>query len=132
MAHFAELDENNIVLNVVVVNNEDILDGNGDESEAVGIAFLQNLFGQDKKYKQTSYNANFRKNYAGIGFEYKTEGDAFVFQPFPSWVYNSSTVEYEPPIPKPDGYYEWREDVYNADLSDPKTQGWVDVSEYFV
>ena len=132
MAHFAELDENNIVVNVLVVNNEDTLDGNGDESEAIGIAFLQNLFGQDKKYKQTSYNANFRKNYAGIGYEYKASEDAFVFKPFPSWVYNSSTVEYDPPIPRPDGNYEWREDVYNADASDPKTQGWVDVTEYIV
>jgi len=132
MAHFAELDENNIVVNVLVVNNEDILDSDGKESETVGIAFLHNLLGDDKTWVQTSYNANFRKNYAGIGYEYKAAEDAFVFKPFPSWVYNSSTVEYEPPITRPDGNYEWREDVYNADTSDPKTQGWVDVSEYLV
>lgn len=132
MAHFAELDENNMVINVLVVNNEDILDSDNNESEAVGIAFLQNLFGADKNYKQTSYNRNMRKNYAGIGYEYKATEDAFVCKPFPSWTYNSTTVEYDPPIARPSGNYEWREDVYNDDASDPKTQGWIDVSEYLV
>jgi len=132
MAHFAELDENNIVVNVLVVNNSDMLDEEGNESEALGIAFLHNLFGSEKTWVQTSYHSNFRKSYAGIGYEYKAAEDAFVIQPFPSWTYNASTVEYEPPIPKPDGNYEWREDVYNADTSDPKTQGWVDVTEYLV
>ncbi len=67
MAHFAELDENNIVLQVTVVNNSDILDENGNESEEIGIQFNKNLLGQDTKWVQTSYNSNFRYKYAGIG-----------------------------------------------------------------
>ena len=124
MAHFAELDENNIVTSVLVVDNANMLDENNQESEALGITYLQNLFGADKKYKQTSYNLNFRKNYAGIGYEYIETDDVFVFQPYNSWTYNSTTKEYEPPIVKPEGTYHWREDLYNADTSDPKTQGW--------
>ena len=75
MAHFAQLDENNIVTQVIVVNNSELLDENGNESEAEGIAFCQSLFGGN--WKQTSYNANFRKNYAGIGFTYDPVADEF-------------------------------------------------------
>ena len=75
MAHFAQLDENNIVTQVIVVNNSELLDENGNESEAKGIAFCQSLFGGN--WKQTSYNANFRKNYAGIGFSYDPVADEF-------------------------------------------------------
>jgi hypothetical protein len=66
MAHFAQLDENNIVQQVIVVNNEDVLDANGEESEAVGIQFCKNLLGQDTEWAQTSYNGNFRKIYAEL------------------------------------------------------------------
>ena len=76
MAHFAELDENNIVLRVIVVDNNDCKDENGNESEAVGIAFCQNLLGG--VWKQTSYNNNFRQKYAGIGYYYNEELDAFL------------------------------------------------------
>lgn len=76
MAHFAEIDENNVVLRVIVVNNEDCLDENGVESEDVGVLFCSNLFGGS--WVQTSYNANFRKNYAGIGFTYDAQRDAFI------------------------------------------------------
>ena len=75
MAHFAKLDDNNIVTQVIVVNNSELLDENGQESEAKGIAFCQSLFGGN--WKQTSYNANFRKNYAGIGFVYDPVLDEF-------------------------------------------------------
>jgi hypothetical protein len=75
MAHFAQLDENNIVTQVIVVNNSELLDENGNESEAKGTAFCQSLFGGN--WKQTSYNANFRKNYAGIGFTYDPVADEF-------------------------------------------------------
>ena len=76
MAHFAELDDNNIVLRVIVVDNKDTLDESGQESESVGAAFCNNLLGG--RWKQTSYNANFRLNYAGIGYRYDEEQDAFL------------------------------------------------------
>ena len=76
MAHFAELDDKNYVLRVVVVDNDDLLDENGQESEAKGIARCQELFGG--KWVQTSYNANFRFKYAGVGDYYDEELDRFV------------------------------------------------------
>lgn len=75
MAHFAQIDENNIVKQVIVVHNNEILD-NGIESETKGIAFCQSLFGGI--WKQTSYNGNIRKNYAGIGYSYDPIRDAFI------------------------------------------------------
>lgn len=78
MAHFAQLDENNIVTGVLVVNNEKLIDENGNESEQKGIDFLKGLFGQDTKWVQTSYNGNFRGKYAGIGDWYDEENDKFV------------------------------------------------------
>ena len=118
MAHFAELDEQSIVTQVIVVHNNELLD-NGVESEARGIAFCQSLFGHDR-WKQTSYNATIRKNYAGIGFSYDTERDAFIPpQPFPSWTLDESTCHWVPPVPHPtDGkVYSW----------DEATQAWVEV-----
>ena len=112
MAHFAELDENNIVTRVIVVGNQDILDANGNESEAVGIAFCQNLLGGN--WKQTSYNGNFRKNYAGIGYTYRSDIDAFVPPKlYDSWGLNIETAQWEPPEPYPnDGkMYSWNEDT---------------------
>lgn len=96
MAHFAELDENNIVLRVIVVSNEMILDENGKESELVGISFCQSLFGGNTKWVQTSYNGNFRKNYAGIGFTYDLQKDAFI-PPKPNdgnWIFNEETCNW--------------------------------------
>ena len=78
MAHFAQLDENNIVLNVVVVANSDITDENGIEQEKIGIQFLKSLFGEDTNWKQTSYNKNIRKRYAGIEYTYDENLDAFI------------------------------------------------------
>lgn len=78
MAHFAKLDENNVVQRISVVNNEDIQDENGDEQESLGVAFLKNLHGADTIWKQTSYNNNFRGMYATIGGTYNTEHDKFV------------------------------------------------------
>jgi len=77
MAHFAELDKNNIVLRVIVVSNEMLLE-DGRESEAKGIAFCKQLFGKNTHWMQTSYNGNFRKNYAGIGCTYDSGRDAFI------------------------------------------------------
>lgn len=78
MAHFAELDANNTVLRVIVVGNDMILDEQCQESEAVGVTFCQSLFGADTRWVQTSYNGNFRKNYAGIGYTYDADRDAFI------------------------------------------------------
>ena len=78
MAHFAELDINNIVLRVLVVNNTDITDENGNESEALGISWLQNIFGDHTRWVQTSYNGKFRGRYAGPGFVYDSDKDIFV------------------------------------------------------
>jgi hypothetical protein len=118
MAHFAEIDENNVVQRVIVVANKDTADANGNEVESIGVAFCQRLLGGN--WKQTSYNANFRKNYAGIGFTYDAGIDAFVPpKPYPSWVLNSNTAQWEAPVPMPqDGkMYSW----------DEATQSWVEV-----
>jgi hypothetical protein len=112
MAHFAELDENNVVLRVIVVSNKDTSDANGVEKESIGVAFCERLFGGT--WKQTSYNANFRKNYAGIGFTYNPDIDAFVppGPPYPSWTLNPDTAQWEAPVPYPDDgkHYVWDED----------------------
>ena len=78
MAHFAQLDNNNIVTNVIVVHNNELLDDNGIESEWKGIEFCIQHFGG--RWVQTSYNSTFRKNYAGIGFTYDETLDAFIPQ----------------------------------------------------
>jgi len=111
MAHFAKLDENNAVLEVHVVNNNDLLQ-DGIESEAKGIQFLIDWSGGYTNWKQTSYNGNFRKNYAGIGFTYDAQRDAFIPpQPFPSWTLNEDTCLWDAPVAYPtDGQrYQWDE-----------------------
>jgi len=106
MAHFAELDENNIVLRVIVVDDKDCLDENNQESEEVGVAFCQLLLGG--RWIQTSYNRRIRKNYAAIGGYYDEENDVFIYaKPYESWILNNETFQWEPPIPKPDNDGEW-------------------------
>jgi hypothetical protein len=110
MAHFAQLDENNVVLQVIVVHNNDCLDVNGNESEAVGVAFCQNLLGG--VWKQTSYNGTMRKNYAGIGYTYDAGRNAFIApKPFASWVLNEDTCAWNSPVPYPtdSNSYSWDE-----------------------
>lgn len=100
MAHFAKLDENNIVLQVNVVNN-DVLDSQNEE--ASGIAFLTEWSGGYTNWKQTSYNGNIRANFAGIGFRYDPEFNVFIApQPYPSWKLNYTTFQWEAPVVKPD------------------------------
>ena len=118
MAHFAQLDENNVVTQVIVIHNNELLD-NGVESEAKGIAFCQSLF-PGTNWKQTSYNANTRKNYAGIGFTYDAGRDAFIPpKPYPSWVLNEATCRWDAPVPMPDDgkLYRW----------DEETLSWVEI-----
>lgn len=100
MAHFAEIGLNNTVLRVIVVANEELLDENGVEQESKGQAFCRNLFGGT--WVQTSYNASFRKHYAGVGFTYDSTRDAFLPpRPYPSWTLNETTCVWEPPVPYP-------------------------------
>jgi len=102
MAHFAQLDENNVVLTVIVVSNKTINDLPFPESEPIGIAFCQSLYGTDTIWKQTSYNGNFRANYAGIGFIYVPSANVFAPpQPHLSWTMNTTTGQWEAPIPRP-------------------------------
>lgn len=105
MAHFAELDSNSIVTRVLVVDNFNILDSEGNESEEVGIDFLRSVFPDSGDWVQTSYNGNFRIRYAGIGMKYYEEYDGFGHPAppgdNPSWVLNTTTLEWEPPTPMP-------------------------------
>ena len=113
MAHFAKLDDNNIVLEVHVVANAALDAAN---EEASGIIFLTDWSGGYTNWKQTSYNGSFRKNYAGIGYTYDETRDAFIPpKPFNSWILNEDTCRWDAPTPKPlDGKpYCWVEDDLN-------------------
>lgn len=102
MAHFAQIDENNIVTNVVVTDNNYPNEGHDWLVENVGGTWIQ-----------TSYNATIRKNYASIGFTYDAQRDAFIPpKDFESWTLNEETCRWEPPVPYPsdDNHYEWDED----------------------
>lgn len=112
MAHFAKLDGNNVVTDIVVVKNDELVGSNGTESEINGIAFCKATFGEETNWVQTSYNSTFRKRYAVIGGFYYPPKDAFVGkQPFPSWSFNPETVDWEAPVPMPSegGPYIWDE-----------------------
>ena len=142
MAHFAKLDANNVVEQVIVVGNDDIKDNSGTEIESIGVAFCQKLMGGSTNWKQTSYNDNMRGNYAGIGMTYMTgvatlgvgSTDIFINQkPYVSWSVGVNTARWYPPTPPGDAptlttserdagkYYVWNESNYQ---SDPAT-AWV-------
>lgn len=138
MAHFAKLDENDIVLEVQVVHNNVLLDSNGIEREELGIAFLIDIH-KYPYWKQTSYSGSFRKNYAGIGYQFDRNRDAFIppmppgphwvlneetcqwspkgvpTQPYPSWTLNRITLEWEPPVPYPGNGEQWNEAAQSWD-----------------
>ena len=121
MAHFARLDQNNMVIAVHVVNNNELL-VDGQESEEKGIEFLRTLHGQDSQWKQTSYNGNLRNNYAGIGYTFNADIDAFVPpKPYASWILNNDTAQWEAPVAMPDdgGLYAWNEDEQSWDSMTP-------------
>jgi hypothetical protein len=112
MAHFCKLGIGNIVEQVVVVNNEIITDNDGNEQEQLGVDFLNNLYHTRDVWKQTSYNNNFRKNFAGKGYFYDTERDAFIPpKPYNSWILDEDTCLWEAPIAYPDDNknYVWNE-----------------------
>jgi len=118
MASFAKIGLNNKVIEVLSVNNEVLKDSNGIEQENIGIDFLTKLTGW-AIWKQTSYNNNFRKHHAGIGFTYDEDRDAFIPpKPFNSWVLNEQTCLWEAPVAMPinDNRYAWNETNKTWDL----------------
>jgi len=131
MAHFAKLDENNVVTQVIVVDNKDVTDPHtGQEDEILGIAFCKKLLGGN--WKQTSYNNSTRVRYAGIGYSYNAALDAFVPpQPHASWTLDNETADWVSPLgAAPElteaevearSFYRWDEEAYQAD----NTTGWV-------
>ena len=146
MAHFAKLDDNNIVIDVLVVSDVDTSDNNGNEVESIGVSFCQKLVGDESTvWKKTSHSAKgngFRGNYAGVGHTYMTNvrtmgvasTDVFVDQqPYPSWSIGVDKAWWYAPIPRPEltdseiearKIYRWNEDAYQADTNNPKTVGW--------
>jgi len=125
MAHFAQLNAKNIVERVLVVNDNDAT------TEQNGITFLQSLYGSNETWKQTSYNTRggvhinggtpFRKNYAGIGYKYDADKDAFIPpQPFNSWSLDETTCLWEAPVAYPeDGErYKWNEENQTWDVAE--------------
>ena len=115
MAHFAKVNENNIVIKVHVVDNEHLLNEDGVEKEALGIAYLNEVYGAlptGFTWVQTSYNANFRKQYCGGGFTYDKVNDVFIsLKPYPSWTLDAS-FDWQAPTAMPDDgkLYTWDED----------------------
>jgi hypothetical protein len=120
MAYFAKLGTGNIIENIISINNSVITDSNGIEQEQLGVDFINKLYNTRDVWKQTSYNNNFRKNYAGIGYSYDQSRDAFIApKPFNSWILNENTCKWESPIPYPtDGsLYNWNETSKTWDLT---------------
>jgi len=118
MATFAKLGLNNKVIEVLSVHNNELLDSNGVEQEVNGIDFLTKLTAYPV-WKQTSYNNNFRKNHAGIGYTYDEDRDAFIPpKPYASWILNEITCQWEAPTAYPnDGKrYTWNEETTTWDL----------------
>ena len=131
MSHYAQLDENNVVTQVIVVSNDDCSDVNGNEVEEIGVAFCKKLLGADTNWKQTSYNNNFRVRYAGIGYSFSEELNVFIPpRPFDSWILNEETADWESPVgPAPAlteaetearSFYQWDEENGEWDLVTPE------------
>tara|TARA_R100000951_G_scaffold5714_1_gene6173 strand:- start:1262 stop:1633 length:372 start_codon:yes stop_codon:yes gene_type:complete len=119
MAHFSQLNDSNEVIAVNVIADADCLDGDGNESEAVGIAFCQSLWGADTTWKQTSYNETIRKNFGTVGTTYDSTRDAFIpIKLWNSWVLNESTCKWKAPVDEPDNEnaYMWNEETTSWDI----------------
>ena len=115
MAHFAKLGKGNIVLTVEVVSNDIAT------TEQAGVDFLNTLYKTRDVWKQTSYNGNIRKNYAGVGDTYDQTRDAFIPpKPFNSWILNEETCLWEAPVALPDteNRYNWNEETQQWDLDE--------------
>lgn len=127
MAHFAKINSDNIVEDIIVVDN-DIITVDGVENENLGIEFCKTIHGEDTNWVQCSYNSTFRHVYPRKGSEWKPDVDKFILpQPFLSWTLNSE-YNWEAPITNPsteDVKYVWIEELYNSD----NTLGWVEYQE---
>lgn len=113
MAHFAQLDINNNVINVIVISNDDINNEEFPKSEEIGINYLRTLYSPMSIWRQTSYSGSFRKRFAGIGFTYSPKYDAFIPPKYyRSWLFDESTCDWVAPRAKPvdDNYYDWDEE----------------------
>jgi len=116
MAHFAEVDQNDKVLRVVVVDDDVLRDADGRHNELLGQTYLRKIFknenSENKTWYQTSYNGTLRVRFAGVGYTYNKELDAFLTpRPFESWLLNETTYSWEPPVDMPDNgnRYVWNE-----------------------
>jgi hypothetical protein len=121
MASFAKLGTGNIVEQVISINNAVITDVNGVEQEQLGLDFINKLYNTRDVWKQTSYNNNIRKNYAGIGYSYDQTKDAFIApKPYTSWILNEDTCRWEAPVAYPDDgeRYTWNEETTTWDVVD--------------
>jgi hypothetical protein len=126
MAYFAKLGTGNIVEQVISINNSVITDANGVEQEQLGNDFINKLYNTRDVWKQTSYNNNIRKNYAGIGYQYDQTRDAFIApKPYQSWILNEDTCLWEAPVAMPEltqeqidnrNYYAWNEQILNWEI----------------
>ena len=123
MAYFAKLGTGNIVENVISINNVVITDSNGVEQEQFGVDFINKLYNTRDVWKQTSYNNNIRKNFAGIGYQYDQTRDAFIPpKPFNSWILNEDTCLWNAPVAYPttelenNQYYSWNESIINWEI----------------
>ena len=123
MAYFAKLGTGNIVEQVISINNSVITDNNGVEQEQLGNDFINKLYNTRDVWKQTSYNNNIRKNYAGIGYSYDQTRDAFIApKPFNSWILNEDTCRWEAPVSMPtteleeNQHYSWNEFIINWEI----------------
>jgi hypothetical protein len=123
MAYFAKLGTGNIIEQVISINNSVITDSNGIEQEQLGVDFINKLYNTRDVWKQTSYNKNFRKNFAGIGYHYDQTRDAFITpKPYNSWILNETTCQWKAPFSKPtteleeNQYYSWNESIINWEI----------------
>jgi len=119
MAYFAKLGTGNIIEKVISINNSVITDSNGVEQEKLGSDFINKLYNTRDVWKQTSYNNNIRKNFAGVGFQYDQTRDAFIApKPFNSWILNEDTCRWEAPVAMPinDNRYTWNESTLTWDI----------------
>jgi hypothetical protein len=119
MAYFAKLGTGNIIEKVISINNSVITDSNGVEQEQLGVDFINKLYNTRDVWKQTSYNRNFRKNYAGIGYQYDQQRDAFIApKPFKSWILNEDNCLWNAPVayPQDENKYTWNESTLTWDI----------------
>jgi hypothetical protein len=111
MAGFAQLNENNVIIDIVVISDDDILDDNGNLSEELGVERIKSLLGQDTRWVIAN-----KQRVARIGDTYDHSRNAFIYKkPFPSWILNEDTLEWDAPTPIPGENYVWNEETLTWD-----------------